>query len=238
MQSPLRLLFPPQCVSCGSPVESDFALCGECWRETPFIEGLVCDTCGAPLPGEEPGRSVQCDDCMILKRPWRRGRAALSYRDNGRRLVMALKHGDRLDLARPAAGWMARAAAPLIARDQLIVPVPAHWTRLFARHYNQAAVLARALAVVTRLDCIPDALVRPCRTVAQEKMSREARFANMAGAIRSHPKKGASLAGRQVLLVDDVMTSGATLAAAAEACHQAGAAGVDVVALARVAKEP
>jgi predicted amidophosphoribosyltransferase len=238
LQSVARLLFPPQCVSCGEPVENPFGLCAGCWRQTPFITGLVCDACGIPLPGDDSGRPELCDDCLSIQRPWRRGRAALLYRDNGRRLALALKRGDRLELARPAAGWMTRSAAPFLERDLLVVPVPAHWTRLFARRYNQAAVLARAVSALAGLQYVPAALIRSRRTSPQEDMTREERFANLSGAILPHPGKGKVLAGRKVLLVDDVMTSGATFASATEACHQAGAAEVNVVALARVAKEP
>jgi predicted amidophosphoribosyltransferase len=237
MQSPLKLLFPPQCVSCGDPVEGDFGLCGTCWGKTPFIAGLVCDCCGVPLPGEDDGARVLCDDCMEADRPWHRGRSALIYKDNARRMVMALKHGDRLDLARPAGGWMARALAPILDPEALVVPVPVHWTRLMKRRYNQAAVLAKSLAAEARLECAPDVLIRPRRTQPHERMGNAARFANMEGAIQPHPKRGARIAGRSVLLVDDVMTSGATLDAAARAARAAGARDINVITLARVVKD-
>lgn len=237
MQSALRLLFPPQCISCGEPTDADFGLCGTCWRQTPFITGLVCDRCGTPLPGEDEGRAEACDDCLVIARPWDRGRAALVYRDNARRLVLALKHGDRLDLARPAGEWLMRAAQPILREGMLAAPVPLHWTRLFRRRFNQSALLSRALAGAARLDHCPDLLLRTRRTASQEGRDREGRFANVAGAIRIHPRHRHRLAGRDVLLVDDVMTSGATFAAAADACLGAGAASVSVVTLARVAKD-
>ncbi|WP_300518498.1 double zinc ribbon domain-containing protein [Aliiroseovarius sp.] len=237
MQSPLKLLFPPQCVTCGDPVEAEFGLCGPCWGKTPFIAGLVCDCCGTPLPGEEDGTRVLCDDCMPDERPWGRGRSALIYKDNARRLVMALKHGDRLDLARPAGVWMARALTPILDPEVLVVPVPVHWTRLMKRRYNQAAVLAKVLATEARLEFAPDLLIRPRRTLPHDRMGNAARFANMDGAIEPHPKRGSRLAGRKVLLVDDVMTSGATLTATARAARAAGARDIDVITLARVVKD-
>ncbi|MCI2400085.1 double zinc ribbon domain-containing protein [Aliiroseovarius subalbicans] len=237
MQSPLALLFPPQCVSCGEPVETAFGLCGPCWRQTPFIDGLICDTCGTPLPGEDDGHVTHCDDCMSIARPWARGRSTLIYKDNARKLVLALKHGDRLDLARPAGAWMARAVADILDPNMVVVPIPAHWTRLFQRRYNQAAVLAKALAAETQLVFAPDALIRPRRTNPHDGMSLEARFTNMQDAIQPHPKRGVQLSDRKVLLVDDVMTSGATFAAAAEACQVAGATEVRTLALARVVKD-
>jgi ComF family protein len=237
MQAALHVLYPPQCISCAAPVTSDFGLCGDCWRETPFIAGLVCDQCGLPLPGTEPGGQALCDDCLTVARPWVRGRAALMYRDNGRSLVLALKHGDRMDLARPAAGWLARAGQPILRPGQLAVPVPLHWTRLFRRKYNQAALLSKALAGAAGLDHCPDALVRLRGTGTQDGRTRDGRFANLTGAFRVPPRRQALVAGRDILLVDDVMTSGATFAAATEALHAAGARRVDVLSLARVAKD-
>ncbi|WP_101340015.1 ComF family protein [Cereibacter azotoformans] len=237
LQAALRLLFPPQCLLCETLVTTDFGLCGPCWRATPFVAGLVCDLCGCPLPGEDPGHPVHCDECLTSARPWDHGRAAMLYRDNARKLVLALKHGDRLDLARPAAGWILGVARPLLSPGVLVVPVPLHWTRLLGRRYNQSALLSAELARQAGLDHCPDALVRGRNTHSQEGRSREGRFDNMTGAILPHPKRGTLLRGRRVLIVDDVMTSGATLAAATEACHGAGATHVTVAVLARVAKD-
>ena len=237
MQSLLRVAFPPQCVSCGTLVERDFGLCGACWRDTPFTTGLTCDLCGVPLPGQEDGHAERCDDCIAFARPWHRGRAALIYRDNARRLVLALKHGDRLDLARPAAQWMAAAAQTILSEDSVIVPIPAHPLRLLRRRYNQAAVLGNALARLLPRATIPDLLTRARRTGTQDGKTREQRFANMAGAIRPGRRAAEKLGGRPVILVDDVMTSGATMAAATEACHALGACRVDILVLARVAKD-
>lgn len=236
MQSLLRIAFPPQCVSCGTLVEENFGLCGPCWRDTHFITGAVCDTCGIPLVGAA-GDGDQCDDCMKIARPWAKGRAAVLYRDNARRLVLALKHGDRLDLVRPAARWMAGVAAPLVEEDTVLVPVPAHLLRLLSRRYNQAAALSLALAKILGRPCIPDLLRRVRRTRMQDGMTLDARFRNMSDAIRPCRSAVGRLDGRAVLLVDDVMTSGATLAAATEALHAAGARRVCTLVLARVGKD-
>lgn len=179
LQTLLRAVFPPECLCCGARVDRDFALCGPCWRETPFIFGAACDLCGVGLPGQTDGDEVLvCDDCHGVARPWGHGRAVLHYADNGRKLVLGLKHADRAD-----------------------------------------------------------ALIRPRHTASQDGRDREGRFANLDAAIRAHPRHVARLAGRRVLLIDDVMTSGATFSAAAQACLRAGADGVDVIALARVARD-
>ncbi|QUS36066.1 ComF family protein [Falsirhodobacter algicola] len=230
MQAALRLFYPPACLCCGAATGSD-GLCGTCWRDTPFITGTVCTLCGTPLPGEGDGA---CDECLALQPPWAQGRAALSYGGNGRRLVLALKHGDRHDLIGPAAGWMLRAAAPMLVPGMIVAPVPLHWTRLLRRRFNQSALLSRAIARGAGLVHMPDLLIRPRRTPSQDGRDRQGRFENMTGALRL--RRPALVEGRHILLVDDVMTTGATLSAATEVCLDAGAAGVSVVVLARVGK--
>jgi ComF family protein len=237
MQALLHVIYPPQCLTCDERVTSDFGLCGTCWRETPFISGLVCDTCGTPLPGDDPGHAVKCDDCLSIPRPWSKGRAALIYDKNARHMVLALKHGDRLDLARPAAAWLLSAAAPILEPGMLVAPVPLHWFRLFRRKCNQAALLSAALAGMAGLAHCPDLLIRARHTGTQDHRDRAARMSNMKGAIRAHPGRSGQIPGRHVLIVDDVMTTGATFAAATEACLAAGARAVSVLSLARVTRQ-
>lgn len=235
-QRVLQLIFPPQCLLCGDLVQDTGGLCGPCWRDTPFILGLSCDQCGIPMIGLETPHAVTCDDCRDRPRAWRHGRSVMQYEDGGRRLVLGLKHADRLDLAPALAGWMAPRAAGLLTEDTLIAPVPAHWRRLFARRYNPAAVLANALARAVERPVCPDLLTRTRRTETQDAKGAEARYANVDGAFSVTPRHRAGLAGRDVLLVDDVMTSGATLDACAQTCLAVGARQVCVIALARVAR--
>ncbi len=237
MQGLIQLVYPPQCLSCGALVASDFGLCPACWRDTPFIAGLTCHKCGTPLPGDAmAGEEVLCDECLMLARPWRAGRAALLYDQKARDLILSLKHGDRMDVAYPAAQWMLRAAADIVHPGMIVAPIPLYWLRLFTRRYNQSGLLSGQIGRIARLDHCPDLLQRIRQTHSQAGKPREGRFENVAGAFRLHPRRAARIRGREVLLIDDVMTSGATLAAAADVCLGGGAASVSVLVLARATK--
>lgn len=236
-QSIIRAIYPAQCVTCDAQTDDDYGLCAACWRDAQFIGGLVCDKCGTPLPGEEHDETVQCDDCMTVARPWDRGRAVLAYSGVGRRIVLGLKHGDRTEMAIPAAHWMAHKISDWAGIDSVFVPVPLHWVRLVKRRYNQSALLAQEIARITQTPVCVDGLLRIKRTATLKGYSREARFAELSQAIVSNPKRTAQIAGKHVILVDDVMTSGATLAASAEAAKLAGAKNVSIVTLARVVKD-
>lgn len=237
LQSVIRAIYPAQCVSCDALTEDDDGLCSACWRETRFIGGLICDTCGTPLPGDGNESGLQCDDCMTIARPWERGRSVLVYDGIGRKLVLGLKHGDRTDLARPLARWMAQKIASWPMVETVLVPVPLHWMRLARRRYNQAAMLALELALCLDRPVCVDALLRQKKTKPLQGHSRQERFAALSEAIVPNPKRASQIMGRHVVLVDDVMTSGATLAACAEAAKAGGATNVSIVTLARVVKD-
>jgi len=151
-------------------------------------------------------------------------------------MVLSLKHGDRLDVALPAGDWMAKMAEELIDPDTIVIAVPLHWRRLFSRRFNQAVALGQRLAKICDLPFVPDALRRIHPTVMQKDMTREQRFSNQRDTIRINPRHAALLNGRPVLIVDDVMTTGATLSACAEACLLNKSSNVNVIVLARVAR--
>ena len=217
-------------------VDRQGALCLACWRETPFLRGHGCDACAAPLVGEGDGTADVCDECLERKRPWGRARAAMAYGGAGWRLVLGLKHGDRTDLCRPAAGWIHSAARDIIGPATLLIPVPIHWTRRIRRRYNQSAELVRALAPLAGCRCLCDALVRTRATPKQDGLGVDARFRNQAGTIALRRAAAPHIEDAKIVLIDDVMTSGAILAAAAEALLSAGAASVDCGVLARAVK--
>ena len=242
MKGALRLIYPPQCLCCGNGVAEDGALCPECWRDADFITAAACTRCGAPQPSGDEGPESEragaslCDDCMLHSRPWRHGRAAMVYSGTGRRLVLALKHGDRPDLAPALAAWLSGAAGPVLRPGMVVVPVPVHWRRMLKRHYNQAELLSGHLARLRGLPHLPDALSRSTHRPAQDHRSVTERFDNIAGTIAVTARRVDALRGKAVLLVDDVMTSGATLATAAEALRSAGAGPISVCVLARAVK--
>ncbi|MEY8829622.1 double zinc ribbon domain-containing protein [Sedimentitalea sp. XS_ASV28] len=237
IQTAVSLLYPARCLGCGALVESDFGLCGSCWRETSFVGGTVCESCGVALPGAHDGHRLECDDCMDHPHPWSHGRAALVYEGRARQMILALKHGDRPEIARPAGRWMAHAARAILRPGMIAVPVPLHWSRFVKRRYNQSALLAQSVARELEIDVVPDMLQRIKRTPMLEGKSPAQRFETLANAIRVHPNRAAQLPGRPVLLVDDVMTTGATLGACARVCMANGAEDVRVLTLARVAKD-
>lgn len=207
--------------------------CAACWAEIPFIAPPCCGVCGAPVLAE-----AVCDGCAHAPPAWSRGAAATVYDGAARRLVLALKHGDRLDVAPEAGRWMARAGAPLVAAADLIAPAPLHWRRMLLRRYNQAAELAYAVAAAAGRPGIvaPDLLERTRATPSMDGKSRTERFANVADAFAIAPRWRSRVAGRSILLIDDVLTTGATLSGCADRLREAGATEVNALVFARVAR--
>lgn len=181
---------------------------------------------------------MHCDSCIRNPPPWDKGRAVLMYQDRARDFVLSLKYGDRQDGFVPAATWMARSASPMLRAGQVVIPVPLHWKRMLKRRYNQANQLAKPLARLLGLDFEPLALRRHIATQMLDGKTREERFEALENAIEVTKHGARVLPGRPVLIVDDVMTSGATLSACARACLAAGASQVSVIALARVGNPP
>jgi predicted amidophosphoribosyltransferase len=234
LQRALTLIYPDQCCLCTSLVDRNGGLCADCWRDMPFLSGVTCDMCGASLPGEGDDGKAFCDACLATPMPWQTGRAALSYRGSARRLVLGLKHGDRTDLVPAAARWMARAGRDVLAAQPVLVPVPVFWTRLVWRRYNQAAELAKQIGQDTGCPVLVEGLRRTRRTPMLDGMTPDQRFQMLGQVIAASP----ALVAAEVCLIDDVMTSGATLSSCAKACHVAGVKQISVLVLARVEKAP
>ena len=226
-------VLPPRCLACGITVGEPDALCGACWTAMNFFAPPWCAHCGLPFP-HPMGEGAVCGDCARGGRSWGRARSVLRYDKYSRPLVLGLKHGDRTHLARAFGRWMRRAGEEVLAGADLLVPVPLHWTRLFARRYNQAALLAHAIHAAGGPPVAPDCLVRRRRTPSQGRLGALARARNVRGAFALPRRR--ELAGKRLVLIDDVLTTGATVEECARVLRRAGAADIGVLTLARATR--
>ncbi len=229
----LDTLLPPRCQACANLVARDKALCGVCWQGLSLIDAPICDRTGAPLPFALGDKTVSLA-AMHHPPKYDRARAAVHYKETGRVLVHRLKFHDMPEMADFLVGYMMRAGADVLADKPLILPVPLHFTRLWKRRYNQSAELARRLARRAGLDYAPHILRRVKPTKAQIGLTRAKRRNNLRGAFAVRGKN--AIVGKQVLLIDDVMTTGATAEACAMVLRRAGAAKIDVLTFARVVR--
>jgi ComF family protein len=228
----LDTLYPPICLACRAATSEAGALCSSCWRAMRFIERPFCDRLGTPFE-HDLGEGLLSPQAVTDPPVFQRARAVARFEDGpARRLVHRLKYSDRGELAAPMGAWMARAGADVLAEADAVTPVPLHARRLWTRRFNQAAALGREIACRAGKPFEPALLRRIKATRSQVGLSREQRVQNMQGAFRAAP--AASVQGRRIALVDDVLTSGATANAAARALLRAGAAQVDLIVFARV----
>ena len=224
------MLFPPQTLDGGPrPLAGGFS--ADAWSRIRFLDGPVCDGCGAPFDFD-PG--ARCAACLAKPRAFDAARAACLYDETSRNPILQLKHADRLDLAPLFARWLSRTARELIEEADAIAPVPLHPLRLLRRRYNQAAEIARPLAAMTGTPYLPDALVRRRATATQGGKSGSGRKRNVAGAFEVPEARRTQVEGLRILLIDDVLTTGATAEGCALALKAAGAARVDLAVVARV----
>ncbi len=231
----LGAVLPPRCLACGGQVAAPGALCPVCWSGLAFLGEPCCAACGYPFE-YDPGAGALCGACSAQPPAYGRARAALAYDDASRGLILALKHGDRTDAAPALGAWMAASGRVLLADADLVAPVPLHRLRLLARRYNQSALLAQAVARRAAVPCVPDLLLRTRRTPSQGGLSASARVRNVRGAFALAPRHRALVEGRRIVLIDDVLTTGATAESCARALTRAGAGAVDVLTLARVVR--
>ena len=200
----------------------------------PFNTDCACVRCGASLIGVTETAGAECDDCLQNPPPWAEGRAVFCYQGLARKMILELKHGDRPELAAPAAAWMAQIAADMLTEKTFIIPIPVHWQRFLQRKYNQAEVLAKHVAKHSGAELKPDILRRPRKTVPLKQVNRSERFSILESAFEINPDKAQEIQERKIVLIDDVMTSGATLSAATLTLQHAGAGDISVLVLARV----
>jgi ComF family protein len=234
----LDALLPPHCLTCDAPVTVQGGLCAECFAKLSFVSAPLCTRCGVPFPHAGAGLPMPdgpwCEACVTAPPAFASARAALRYDAGAKALILPFKHRDAVEMARPLARHMARAGRDLLAGADMLVPVPLHRWRLFARRHNQAALLAAQLARLSGVPHRPMLLRRLRRTRPLGEMGARDRAVELEGAFGLAPGAARALAGQRVLLVDDVLTSGATADACARVSLAGGAAQVDVLAAARV----
>lgn len=227
------IALPPLCLACGEAVSGHATVCGSCWREIDFLERPWCAVTGVPFPFEA-GEGAVSAAAVAFPPSYARARAVMRYDDLAARLIHRFKYSDRMEAAPAFAGWLARIGADILPHAHIVAPVPLHRRRLFSRRFNQSAELSRALARRSGLVYMPELLQRVRATRPQVGLSGDQRRRNVKGAFRLSPGSEAAIRDRHVVLVDDVMTTGATAEACARVLVQAGAAEVSVLCLARV----
>jgi ComF family protein len=228
----LDVALPTLCVACREPVAGD-GVCAECWARLSFIAQPYCPRLGIPFV-YDPGPGLLSMEAIANPPAYQRARAAVRYDDVARTLVHALKYQDRTDLAPAMGRWMARAGGELLDEADALVPVPLHWRRAWRRRYNQSGALARVIERQSGVKVASEALRRVRPTQQQIGLSRSQRASNVQGAFKVAADRQSEIQGRRVVLIDDVLTSGATVDACARALLRAKAARVDVLVFARV----
>lgn len=229
------IVYPPCCLACRKAVASRDSLCPQCWATMRFIERPFCERLGTPFEIDLESPGLLSPDAIAHPPVFSRARAVTRFDDGpARQLVHRLKYGDRLELAGTMGSWMARAGAELLGDADVLVPVPLHRRRLTARRFNQSGLLAGAIGRASGVPVAHAALVRCKATASQVGLSRTQRQLNLQGAFAVRPEGRTAIAGRAIVLIDDVLTSGATANAAARALLRAGARRVDVLVFARV----
>ncbi|MBP5344428.1 MAG: ComF family protein [Alphaproteobacteria bacterium] len=231
IKSIVDFILLPVCPICNCPVDETNMVCAHCFKELHFITKPYCQKCGKPFEFDIKGDGV-CAGCLKKNPPYRMARSVLVYNEGVKKLVLPFKHADRTDLTGVLCQFLLKEYKSLIMDADVIIPVPLHITRLFLRRYNQSALLAHRLAKVTHRRFEPSVLKRTRATPSQGHMNTKQRELNVHKAFAiSNPKK---IENKKVLLIDDVMTTGATVCECSKVLLKAGASHVDVLTLCRV----
>jgi ComF family protein len=230
---------PPRCPATGAIVDAPGMLSAQAWEGMRFIAAPQCACCGLPFDFDSGGVAAEslCLSCERERPPFASARAALAYDDGSRDLILRFKHADQTHVVHSFIPWLRLAGRDMLAQADVIVPVPLHRWRLLKRRYNQAGLLAQLLARTVGKPFLPDTLQRRRATASQGHMGAKARHRNVKRAFVVPEAKKAALAGKNVVLVDDVYTTGATVNACTQALLAGGAQAVHVLTVARVLRD-
>jgi ComF family protein len=227
------LLIPLRCVKCGLILGDKEGLCPSCWPQIPFITKPYCACCGFPFEFDIDEDAL-CGACNYERPLYKSARSVFAYTSESKELILKFKHMDALSSVPLFSQWMVRSLGD--SREAMCIPVPLHWTRLFMRTYNQAALLGREISRLTGWSYAPSVLIRKRRTPSQGYLPKKDRIKNVERAFHVPAAKKRALKGKTVVLVDDVFTTGATLNACAKVLLKAGALEVHALTLGRVLK--
>ena len=231
----LNLLFPPQCLNCDVRVPTHGTLCLDCWQHIQFISDPMCGCCGLPFD-YDIGENALCAACLHEHPLYSRARAAFRYDEHSRKLITRFKYSDHTQLAKIYGTWLAGAGGELLAQTDTIIPVPLHYFRFIHRRFNQSALLASVLSKKTGIKHLPNALKRSRHTTPQTGLTRKQRETNVKGAFTINKRYAGGIKGKNILLIDDVLTTGSTIEQCTKTLLKSGAAQVNVLTLARTVR--
>ncbi len=240
----LNIILPPRCPVTGESVDNQGMLSGRAWRSLNFIAAPFCNRCGMPFSFDRQGETQSreesaelCMGCLEKAPPYDSARAALIYDETSRVLILGFKHGDKIHMVQNFAPWLQSAGREFLSRAEVFIPVPLHYSRLIARRYNQAVILAKGLEKITGINAIPDALIRTRATPSQGRLSFNERRKNVRKAFSLRENYKTKIKGKTLVLIDDVYTTGATVKECTKVLKSEGAKAVHVLTIARVARE-
>ena len=228
----LNLIFPPQCLNCKGRVPTHGTLCQPCWQAVQFISDPMCDACGLPFD-YDIGSEALCGDCIIELPPYRKCRSAFRYDEHSRKLITRFKYSDQTQLAKIYGGWLTNAGKELLANADVIIPVPLHYFRFISRRFNQSALLADVISKKSDIKHCSNAMIRTRHTKQQTGLTKNQRKDNVRNAFSVNKKHLPLIKDKNILLIDDVFTTGSTIEQCTKTLLKAGAMQVFVLTLAR-----
>lgn len=235
LQRAVNAIYPPQCLSCREIVSEEGNMCSQCWEGATFIADPICHKCGIPFE-LNVAQETWCGDCMQCSPKYNKARAVFVYDDNSQRLISKFKYSDKTSASPYLARWMLRVGSGMLHDCDFVAPVPLHRNRLIYRRYNQAALLCKSIEQQTSKTTVVDLLKRVKNTPSQARLTTNQRKINVSGAFSLNEKYSDYVVGKNILLVDDVMTTGATIEACAKILLQAGADKINILTIARTTK--